>query len=45
MEKTKKKIVVYKLSVNELERHRQFEIKLPANVKKVTGIILTVSKI
>jgi hypothetical protein len=45
MEKPKKKIVIHRLDITELERHRQFEIKLPANFKKITGVIITVSKI
>jgi hypothetical protein len=45
MEKTNRKILIYKLEISQLERHRQFEIKLPANLKKIKGVIITVSKI
>ena len=41
--KTKRKIVITKLEVTRLERFRPFEIRLPANVKKITGILATTS--
>lgn len=41
--KTKRRIIVTKLEVDKLERFRPFEIRLPANVKKVTGIAVTAS--
>jgi hypothetical protein len=37
----KKKYKVFTLYVSQLERHKPFEIKIPANVKKVSGIIIT----
>jgi hypothetical protein len=43
--KKKKRVMIHSLEITELERFRQFEIKLPANVKKVTGVIITVSQI
>jgi hypothetical protein len=43
--KTKRKIILTKLEVNKLERFKSFEIRLPANVKKVTGILVTTSAI
>jgi len=39
--KTKRRIIVTKLEVNKLERFKPFEIRLSANVKKVTGILVT----
>lgn len=41
--KTKRKIIITKLEVSKLERFKSFEIRLPANVKKVTGILVTAS--
>ncbi|MBX2956301.1 MAG: hypothetical protein KF846_09100 [Cyclobacteriaceae bacterium] len=41
--KTKRRIIIAKLEVNKLERFKPFEIRLPANVKKVTGILVTTS--
>ncbi len=41
--KTKRKIVITKLEVTRLERLKPFEIRLPANVKKITGILVTTS--
>lgn len=41
--KTTRKIIIVKLEVNKLERFKPFEIRLPANVKKVTGILVTAS--
>jgi hypothetical protein len=41
--RTKRKIIVTKLEVNKLERFKPVEIHLPANVKKVTGILVTAS--
>lgn len=40
---TKRKVIVTKIQVAKLERFRPIEIKLPANVKKVTGILVTAS--
>jgi hypothetical protein len=42
--RTKRKIIITKLEVNKLERFRSIEIRLPANVKKVTGILVTASQ-
>jgi hypothetical protein len=39
--RTKRKIIVVKFEVSKLERFKPFEIRLPANVKKVTGILVT----
>lgn len=41
--KTKRKIIITRLEVNKLERFKPIEIRLPANVKKVTGILVTAS--
>jgi|GEM_PF-1567834 len=41
----KKKYVVAIVEVRQPERYKQFEIKLPSNVAKVTGVIITSSKI
>jgi hypothetical protein len=42
--KTKRKIIMVKLEINKLERFKPFEIRLPSNVKKVTGILVTASE-
>ena len=39
----KRKIIVTKIEVSKLERFKPFEIKLPANVTKVKGILVTAS--
>ncbi len=41
--KTKRRIIITKLEVTKLERFKPFEIRLPANVRKVTGIAVTAS--
>jgi hypothetical protein len=41
--KVKRKILIYQMAIDTLERHKPFEIRLPAGVKKVTGIIVTAS--
>ena len=41
--KTKRRIIMTKLEINQFERFKPFEIRLPANVKKVTGIGVTTS--
>jgi hypothetical protein len=41
--KTKRKIIVVKFDVNKLERFKPFQIRLPSNVKKITGILVTTS--
>lgn len=45
MKKPIRKIVVATLEITALERYKQFEIKLPGGIKKITGIIVTTSKI
>jgi hypothetical protein len=40
---TKRKIIITKLEVIKLERFRPFEIRLPANARKLTGILVTAS--
>jgi hypothetical protein len=40
---TKKKVIVSQIFVTKLERFMPFEIKLPANVKAITGILVTAS--
>lgn len=42
--RSKRKYIIQVLEINDLERFRQFEIRLPANVKKVTGVIITTSQ-
>jgi hypothetical protein len=39
----RKRFIIHKVVINEFERHKQFEIRLPAHVKQVTGIIITAS--
>jgi hypothetical protein len=41
--KTKRKILIVKLEVTKHERFKPFEIRLPSNVKMVTGILVTAS--
>lgn len=41
--KIKRKIIVTKVEVSKLERFKPFEIKLPANVTKIKGILVTAS--
>lgn len=41
--RTKRKYLIHRLEINGQERFRQFEIRLPANVKQVTGILITTS--
>lgn len=41
--RTKRKIIITKFEVTKLERFKPFEIRLPANVKKVSGILVTAS--
>ncbi len=38
---TKKKVMIVRLEIDEDTPFRQFEIKLPANVKRVTGMLVT----
>jgi hypothetical protein len=42
--KTRRKIIVAKFDIESFERFKPFDIKLPANVKKVTGILVTASQ-
>lgn len=39
----RKKIIILKLEINQLERNKTFEVKLPANVKNITEVIITTS--
>lgn len=39
----RRRYIIHKVIINDYERHKQFEIRLPNNVKKVTGIIITTS--
>jgi hypothetical protein len=41
--KIKRRIIVTKIIIDKLERFKPFEIKLPANAKKVTGVHVTAS--
>lgn len=41
--KKKKKTIIKKIEINGNEWHRQFEIRLPANTKRVTAIMATVN--
>ena len=41
--KTKRRFIIVKLEVDKHERFKPFEIRLPANVTKVTGIAVTTS--
>jgi hypothetical protein len=41
--KTKRKIIITKFEVAKLERFRPVEIRLPANVRRITGILMTAS--
>ena len=43
--KIKRKTIIVKLEVSKLERFKSIEIRLPANVKKITGILVTASAI
>lgn len=37
----KRRIIIQKVEMKSLELHKEVEIRLPANVKKVTGILIT----
>jgi hypothetical protein len=41
--RTKRKLIVSMFEVSKLERFKPFEIRLPANVKRLTGILVTAS--
>jgi hypothetical protein len=43
--KTKRRIIIAKIVVNKLERFKPIEINLPSNVVKITGILVTTSKL
>jgi len=40
---TKRKVIITKVSIEKLERFKPFEIRLPANARKVTGVMVTSS--
>ncbi|MEX1239458.1 MAG: hypothetical protein WEB30_07065 [Cyclobacteriaceae bacterium] len=40
----KRKIIVTKVEVTKMERFVPFEIKLPANITRVTGLLVTASR-
>lgn len=40
----RKKYKILSLAITQLERHKEFEIKLPLNVTRVTGVIITASQ-
>jgi hypothetical protein len=40
---SKRKTIITKFEVTKLERFKSFEIRLPANVKKITGVLVTAS--
>jgi hypothetical protein len=42
--KIKRKVIVTKIEVTKLERFAPFEIRLPANVTNVTGLLVTASR-
>ena len=42
--KITRRFLITKVEINKMERFKPFEIRLPANVKKVTGIAVTVSR-
>lgn len=39
--KGKRKYLVVKVRIEELERCKLLEVKLPANAKRITGILVT----
>lgn len=39
--KRKKRYLIHKIEINVNETSKQFEIRLPSNVKKVSGVIVT----
>jgi len=40
----RKRYKILSIPITQLERHKEFEIKLPLNVTRVTGVIVTTSK-
>lgn len=42
---TKRRVIVIKLDITRLEKYKPVEIRLPANVKKVTGVLATASAV
>jgi hypothetical protein len=41
--RVKRKIIITKVEVSKLERFKPFEIKLPANVTKIKGVLVIAS--
>lgn len=41
--KTKRMVIVTKVKIDQPERFKRFEIRLPSNVTKVTGVLVTAS--
>lgn len=41
--KTKRKIIITVVNIDTLERFRTFDIKLPSNTVKVTGVMVVTS--
>ena len=42
--KTKRKVIVTIVEVQTVERFRAFEIRLPSNTVKITGVMVTASE-
>jgi hypothetical protein len=43
--RVRRKVIIAKVEIEAFERFRLFDIKLPANVKKITGILVTESRL
>lgn len=41
---TKRKTIVTRITIDALERFKPIEIRLPANIKKITGVLVTASR-
>jgi len=41
--KTRRVVIVTKVKITQLERFKRFEIRLPSNVTRVTGVLVTAS--
>lgn len=41
--KVKRKIIITKVVISKAERFKPFEIRIPANVTKITGVLVTAS--
>jgi hypothetical protein len=41
--RSKRKTIITKVEITKLEKFKPFEIRLPANVKKITGVLVTAS--